>query len=109
MFGADVVSDWRENSPIIWRGEYQGKKYEDKGVILGINPGRLLQYSHYSPMSGKPDAPENHHTVTMELSEQGPATILTLSQDNNPTEETREFTAKNWQGMLEAVKKLLEE
>jgi uncharacterized protein YndB with AHSA1/START domain len=109
MFGTDVVSDWKEGSSITWKGEYQGKKYEDKGVILKLEPQRILQYSHFSPLSGQPDVPENYHTVTMELSEQGVTTILSLSQDNNPTEQSREHTAKFWQGMLETLKKLLEE
>jgi uncharacterized protein YndB with AHSA1/START domain len=108
MFGTDVISDWKQGGPIIWKGEYQGKKYEDKGVILKLEPQRILQYSHFSPLSGKPDVPENYHTVTIELSERGATTTLSLSQDNNPTEESREHTAKFWQGMLETLKKLLE-
>src|SRR5919199_1123323 len=63
MFGTNVVSDWREGSPIVWKGEWQGKSYEDKGVILELKPGRTLQYSHFSPLSGAPDRPENYHTV----------------------------------------------
>src|SRR5437868_2047444 len=34
MFGTTAVSDWHEGSPIVWKGEWQGKAYEDKGVIL---------------------------------------------------------------------------
>lgn len=64
MFGAAVESDWREGSGITWKGEMRGKKYEDKAVILKIEPGRTLQYTHFSPLSGKPDKPENYHTVT---------------------------------------------
>src|SRR4051812_29479293 len=87
MFGADVVSDWKEGSPIVWKGEYQGKKYEDKGVILKLEPQRVLQYSHFSPLSGQPDTPENYHIVTIELSERDASTVLSLSQDNNSSEE----------------------
>jgi uncharacterized protein YndB with AHSA1/START domain len=36
MFGADVTSEWREGSAIAWRGEFEGKAYEDKGTILQI-------------------------------------------------------------------------
>ena len=32
MFGTNVDSEWKEGSPIVWRGEWQGKPYEDKGV-----------------------------------------------------------------------------
>ena len=108
MFGTTVVSDWNEGSPIVWKGEWQGKPYEDKGTILKIEKGRILQYSHFSPLTGKPDVPENYHTVTIGLSTDGAQTIVSLSQDNNTTEEAREHSEKNWQMMLEGLKKLLE-
>lgn len=109
MFGTEVVSDWREGSPIVWRGDYQGKPYADKGVILRLQPQRELQYTHFSPLSGKPDQPENYHTVTLALSRQGAATTVSLAQDNNPDEAAREETTKVWRGMLDALKGLLQQ
>jgi uncharacterized protein YndB with AHSA1/START domain len=108
MFGTNVVTDWKEGSPIIWKGEWQGKAYQDKGTILKIDQERVLQYSHFSPLSGQPDVPENYHTVTIELSGQGRQTNVSLAQDNNATEQDREHSEKNWQMMLEGLKKLLE-
>jgi uncharacterized protein YndB with AHSA1/START domain len=61
MFGTTVVSDWSEGGPIRWMGEWQGRSYEDKGVILRFEPTRVLQYSHLSPLSGLPDTPEIPH------------------------------------------------
>jgi uncharacterized protein YndB with AHSA1/START domain len=55
MFGTNVATDWQEGSPITWKGEWQGKAYEDKGVIRQVKPERILQYSHFSPLSGLPD------------------------------------------------------
>jgi uncharacterized protein YndB with AHSA1/START domain len=107
MFGTTVASDWKQGSAITWKGEWQGKPYEDKGKILKIESRRLLQYSHYSPLSG-PDTPENHHTVTIELVEAGAQTRVSLSQDNNASEEARENSVKNWKMMLDGLKKLLE-
>lgn len=109
MFGTTVVTDWSEGSPICWKGEWQGKRYEDKGVILQITPGRALQYSHFSPLVGLPDTPENYHTVTIELSGEGKQTLVSLTQDHNATEEACEHSQKNWEMMLTALKKLLEQ
>jgi len=109
MFGTNAVSDWNEGSPIIWKGEWQGKAYEDKGVILQFKPGRTLQYSHFSPLSGLPDQPDNYHTVTIDLSKKGDQTSVSLAQDNNQTEQERDDSGKNWGGvMLTALKKFLE-
>ena len=109
MFGTNVVSEWREGSPIVWKGEWQGKTYEDRGTILKFKPGRSLQYSHFSPLSGLPDKPENYHTVTIELSADGNQTLVSLAQDKNATEEARAHSEKNWAMMLTALKKLLEQ
>ena len=108
MFGTNVSTDWRQGSPITWKGEWQGKAYEDKGTILQLKPERLLQYSHFSPLSGVPDKPENYHTVTIELSEKASQTLISLAQDNNATEEAREHSEKNWGMMLDGLKKFLE-
>ncbi len=108
MFGAEVISDWKEGGFIVWKGVWEGKAYEDKGVILKLNPHKLLQYTHFSPLAGLPETPENYHTVTYELSEEGSHTLLVLSQDNNPTEKDRDHSAKMWETMLEGIKKLLE-
>ena len=108
FFGTTVVSDWREGGPIIWKGEWQGKPYEDKGVILQFKPGRVLQYSHFSPLSGAPDVPDNYHTVTVELSAEQNQTRVTLAQDKNGSEEERQHSARNWGMMLAALKAFVE-
>jgi len=109
MFGTQVTSDWHEGSPIAWKGEWHGKAYEDKGVILRFQPGRILEYSHFSPLVGLPDSPENYHTVTIELSAEGDQTRVALAQDNNATEAARASSEKNWGTMLAGLKKYLEE
>jgi uncharacterized protein YndB with AHSA1/START domain len=108
MFGTNTVSDLHEGSPIYWRGEWQGKSYEDKGMILQLKPMKTLQYSHYSPLSGAADVPENYHTVTIELTDNGKQTGVTLTQDNNASDEERIHSEQNWGMMLAGMKKYLE-
>jgi len=108
MFGTEVISDWNEGSSIVWKGEWKGRKYEDRGMILKLKPKRLIQYSHFSPLSGKPNLPENYHTVTIELLSDGAKTIVSLSQGNNETEQARQHSEKNWEMMLDGLKRLLE-
>ena len=109
MFGTNVISDWKEGSKIIWKGEWQEKSYEDKGEILQIIPKTKLQYSHFSSISGLADVPENYHTVTFDLTDNNSSTKISLSQDKNATEQAREHSQKNWAMMLEHLKRLLEE
>jgi uncharacterized protein YndB with AHSA1/START domain len=108
MFGTEVKSDFCVGSPITWKGEWQGKRYEDKGEIREFEPHRVLQYSHFSPLTGEKDISENYHIVTIVLVEQDGKTNVTLTQDNNPTDKSREHSEKNWQMMLDGLKKTVE-
>jgi len=109
MFGTTVKSEWKEGSKITWEGEWEGKHYEDKGKILNLEPGIQLQYSHFSPLPGLADVPENYHIVTIDLNEEENKTLVTLTQDNNADEKTKQYSEKNWKMMLASLKKLLEE
>src|SRR3954451_22666550 len=104
MFGTNVTTDWKEGSPIIWKG----KQYEDKGLVRKVQPERMLEYTHFSPLAGQPDKPENYHTVTVELAAHNGHTHLKLSQDNNSNEEAGAHSEENWKMMLTSMKKLLE-
>ena len=108
MFGATVVSDWKEGSPIAWKGEWKGKPYEDKGRILELRSQRRLQYSHFSPLSGAPDRPESYHKVTIDLAQSDGDVHVGLVQDNNETPQARDESQKNWGMMLQGLKKVVE-
>lgn len=108
MFGSQVETDWHPGSAIVWKGEYQGRAYEDHGTVLEVEPARRLTVTHFSPMSGQPDSPENYHTVTYELDSQGDRTHVSLSQDNNGSADEQRHSTENWQMMLESLKKFVE-
>jgi uncharacterized protein YndB with AHSA1/START domain len=108
MFGATVTSEWNEGDPITWKGEWKGKAFEDKGTVLRVEPQQLLQYSHFSPLSGQEDIPSNYHTITITLTEEDGGVWVALSQDKNETSEAKEHSEKNWKAMLEALKKYIE-
>jgi uncharacterized protein YndB with AHSA1/START domain len=106
MFGSEVVTDWLTGSPILFRGVWDGKPFEDKGVILDVNEASLLRYTHYSPLSGAPDVPESYHTLAFTLEAIPLGTRLMLTQDNNDTEEAAEHSAGMWRQLLETVRKI---
>jgi len=108
MFGTTVRTDWREGSEIRWKGDWKGRPYEDKGTILAVVPFRRLVYSHFSPLSGKPDTLDNYHTVSIALASDGGGTEVTLTQDNNTTDEARAHSEENWVGRLLALKRYVE-
>jgi uncharacterized protein YndB with AHSA1/START domain len=105
MHGTNLASDWVVGDPITWSGEWKGKSYVDKGTVLEVEPERRLSYTHWSPMGGSDDRPENYHTVSIVLTAEGSKTKLTLTQDNNPTQAEADAMAENnWGPMLEGLK-----
>ncbi|HKH08806.1 MAG TPA: SRPBCC domain-containing protein [Agromyces sp.] len=115
MFGTELETDWSIGGPILWRGVHHGTPYEDRGVVLEFEPGRRLVHTHFSPLGGADDLPENHHTLTWTLDAEpsvgaaGEAgTVLTLSQDNNATREAAEHSRGMWDQLVAKVKEIAE-
>ena len=108
FFGVKTESDWEVGSSLVHRGEWQGKHYVDKGEILRIDPPKLLVHTHWSDVSGTPDAPEHYQEVTWALEEQGDGTVLTVSERNLPSDEAKQVSDQSWAMVLGNLKQLLE-
>jgi uncharacterized protein YndB with AHSA1/START domain len=108
LHGTDTKTDWVVGSPITFSGEWQGKSYVDKGQILENQHETLLQFTHWSSLSGLPDLPENYYIVTFHLLSEDGGTRLTVTQDPVPNEKAREGSEKSWNGVLATMKKILE-
>ena len=108
MFGAKVETDWEEGSPITWTGEYDGTPFQDKGEIVEVVPNERLRMTHFSPLTGEDDEPENYHTLVYALTATEDGTHLELTQDGNDSEEQAEQFSQNWQSMLDGLKQHVE-
>ena len=108
FFGVDTETDWKVGSPLIHRGEYQGKPYEDKGEIVRFDPPTLLVHTHWSDISGTPDLPENYQEVTWALDDRDGTTELTVSERNLPSQQAKAVSDESWTMVLGNLKKLLE-
>lgn len=108
MFGSKVQTDWTVGSPIRWSGEYEGTSYEDKGAVVEYDEPRRLSVTHFSALSDQDDVPENYHTLVYTLTEGDAVTQVSLSQDNNGSQEEAEHSRANWQQMLEGLKNHVE-
>ena len=114
FFGSEIDSTWKVGSSITFRGEFNGHKYQDKGVIRTAEPGKKLSFTHWSSLSKLPDRPENYHIVTFDLAPAGKGTEVTLTQENQNDSEPRtpkvtEELKKNWSMLLAGLKKTVED
>jgi uncharacterized protein YndB with AHSA1/START domain len=115
MFGCEALSDWKEGSPLIWKGNFNGiEVVAVKGSIVTNRPGQFLAYTTIDPNSTVPDLPENYLTVTYELKEEGDATLLTATQGDYSIVADGDNRYKHtidgggWSPILDAVKALVE-
>lgn len=108
LFGTEVTTDWQVGSPITYKGEWEGKTYEDKGKVLQIEKEKLLVSTFWSSLSALADIPENYKTVRHELSAENNGTRLTITQDNNNSQEEADHSGQNWKAVLAEMKKLVE-
>jgi uncharacterized protein YndB with AHSA1/START domain len=108
FFGVDTESDWKVGSQLVHTGEYQGKPYVDKGEILEIEPPKRLVHTHWSDVSGKPDAAEHYQIVAWDLAERDGGTELTITEENLPSEDAAKTSEAAWAAALKSLKELLE-
>lgn len=109
FFGVDTETDWKQGSPIVHTGEWQGKPYVDKGEIVRIEPPHVLVHTHWSDLSGTPDSPEHYQEVTWEVSERSDGSELTITEDNLPSDEAKDASDQAWSMVLVSLKRLLED
>jgi uncharacterized protein YndB with AHSA1/START domain len=108
MLGSQQLSDWRKGSSIKWKKDFNGRKFEDKGEILEITPQKSLKYTHYSPASGRPDAPQNYQTVSVTLKENRKGTTIDLTSDNNASEKEKAMAERIWAYYLQGLKIIMD-
>jgi uncharacterized protein YndB with AHSA1/START domain len=107
FFGTDLVTDWKPGSPLNFRGEWEGKPYEDKGKVLEYTPLKSLAYSYLSSWSGMADEPENYLHISYAVKPVAEGTELTITQTNYD-EERAKHSEGNWAMVIDGMKKLVE-
>jgi uncharacterized protein YndB with AHSA1/START domain len=109
FFGTEAISDWKAGSAIYFQGEWEGKKYQDKGTILDVEPNKLFRFNYWSSMSGVADTPENYVVISYYLDEDDDKTILTIIEQNIPCEKMKAESEQNWNKAISGLKNLLEQ
>ena len=107
FFGTNLVTDWKVGSPLRFQGEWEGKPYEDKGVVLEYTPLKSLTYSYLSSWSNMPDEPENYLRVSYSVRPVDEGTEITISQTNYDAERA-EHSEGNWAMVVDGLRKCVE-
>jgi uncharacterized protein YndB with AHSA1/START domain len=108
FFNTNLDTTWDVGSPIYFRGEYNGKSYEDKGTVLEFTPMETLSYNYWSSLSGVEDLPELYQVLRYTLSDTPDGIEVTIYQSNVDTQEKADHSSENWKKVLEELKKYVE-
>lgn len=109
LFDTNVKSDWKIGSKISFEGNYQGKKFKDKGVIQKFEREKVFQYTYLSEFSGLDDRDENYSIVTFELGTENKTTKLIVTQNGFVDKNAQEHSDKGWSMVLRTIKNILEQ
>ncbi len=107
FFGTELVADWKVGGTIYFRGVWEGKPYEDKGIIQTYEENKTLSYLYRSSWDTLPDILENYLLVTYTLAKTENGTELTIAQQSATAEKAKDSEG-NWYGMMEGMRKIIE-
>ena len=109
QYGSDLSTTWEVGSPIVFRNEWNGQVFEQKGYVLEFVPESRLKYSLFFPRPDLQDIPEHHFFMTYELTESEAVTSLLVRQED-PRPSARDESAGGDAGpdVLSVLKELVE-
>ena len=109
QYGSDLQTTWEPGTPIVFRNEWNGQVFEQKGAVIEFTPESRLKYSLFVPRPDLQDIPEHHFFMTYELTESGDATSLLFRQeDPRPSLPDESSGMEEGPDVLSALKELVE-
>ena len=105
----EVISDWSPGGEVLYKGELDGKDFTDYGVIRTLSRPHRYEYSYWSDNHGTERTPENHLSISYDLSPAGEGTKLNLEQNNIQSEEMfKQMDTMVWDYLRGSLKSYIE-
>ena len=109
QYGSDLLTTWEVGTPIIFRNEWNGQVFEQKGTVLEFLPESRLKYSLFFPHPDRQDIPEHYFFMTYELTESEEVTSLLVRQeDPRPSPPNESTGGEEGPDVLSCLKELVE-
>ena len=109
QYGSDLLTTWEPGTPIVFRNEWNGQIFEQKGIVLEFIPGSRLKYSLFVPRTDLRDIPEHHFFMIYELTESGGlTTVLFRQEDPRPAPPDAASGGDDGPDVLSSLKELVE-
>ena len=109
QYGSDLLTTWEIGTSIVFRNEWNGQVFEQKGTVLEFSPESRLKYSLFFPRPDLQDVPESCFFMTYELAESGGTTSLLVRQeDPRPSQPDELSGGDDGPDVLSLLKELVE-
>ena len=105
----EIRCDWTVGGAINIRGDMHGYAFTNKGIVLALEPDKLLRYTYLSSLSKLPDRPQNYSVIDFKLIANNQGTALTLTQSNFITLTNYKHFNFYWSTTLQIIKRLAEQ
>jgi uncharacterized protein YndB with AHSA1/START domain len=96
MLGANIETDFQVGSTVTFEGHFFGRQFADHGTVLAFERPRLMHFTHFSPLSGLEDVPENYHDIRITLEPVDGGTRIEIVQRNIDTAEHAANIEHQW-------------
>ena len=96
MLGANIETDFKVGSPITFEGHFFGLQFADHGTVLAFERPTLMHFTHFSPLSGLEDVPENYHDIAISLEAVDGGTRIEVVEQNICSEEHAGNVEHQW-------------
>jgi uncharacterized protein YndB with AHSA1/START domain len=109
QYGSDLLTTWEVGTPIVFRNEWDGQVFEQKGTVLEFSPESRLKYSLFFPHPDLKDIPEHYFFMTYELAESdGITSLLVRQEDPRPSLSNESSGGDDGPDVLAYLKELVE-
>lgn len=109
QYGSDLLTTWEVGTSIVFRNEWNGQVFEQKGTVLEFSPQSRLKYSLFFLRPGLEDVPENYFFMTYELAESdGITSLLVRQEDPRPSPPNEPPGGDDGPDVLSNLKELVE-
>ena len=109
QYGSDLLTTWEPGSPIVFRNEWNGQVFEQKGNVIEFTPRSRVKYSLFAPRPDLPDGAEHFFFMTYELNERGDTTtVLIRQEDPRPAPPNESSDGEAGPNVLSLLKELVE-
>jgi uncharacterized protein YndB with AHSA1/START domain len=104
MLGANFETDFQPGSPVQFEGHFYGRSFSDHGKLVEIERPHLMHFTHYSPLSGLADAPENYHDIRVTLESVDHGTRIHVVQEDIADLAHANLVVDQWRTALASLR-----